>query len=298
MPTKSSTYKVQVKGQTITTLNLNVNGMIPFPVKVYTPYNDDSGSGLKKGCPKCLSQVEQPPHCSNEKCAYHKGFPEHIKTILFAEEGTEKLTVSEEDLEGLDLPSNKEFRVEAIAPFKDVEHLTYYATGLYYTAPANAVSAILYHTLLKNLRTSKRVIMGKFILKSNARSETLGMLRVLGDCLVIQMVPFASQRRELPIFELPEITRRDNERLEDILSDLPDEFIYTDAVDEWKATMTQLLQDKLRAKLGKGGQVRRKKAKDAIEIAATADARDQLEALYGKAEVSRKVAKRPTSRTA
>jgi non-homologous end joining protein Ku len=283
MPSKSAGFKVQVKGSSITTLNIALHGMIPFPVKIYSPYNEEEKSGLKKGCPKCHNHVLQPPICSNADCVYHKGFPEHDGPIRIATEGMEIVPILGSELEDIALPTNKEFRVSAVVPFSEVEHLTYYAEGLYYTAPENAVSAMLYNTVLQSLKKSKRVIMGKFILKGNSTAETLGMLRVFGETLVIQKVPFAVARRPLPEFELPAVLAADINRLNGILAELPEKFVYTDVTDGWKDALTKFLQGKLRQKMGlDAGGIKKKAATKTISMGGSA--RAQMEALFGTIE--------------
>lgn len=274
----NTNFSVDIKGQAITTLKLDLGE--PLAVKVYSPYETEKSSGLKKACPKDLTPIEQPARCKDENCEYHNGFPEDDQPVLIAYEGTEAIVISEDDLKELPLIKAKKFAIDSVVAFKEVEHLTYYAQGLYVLVPEDAIQAITYNSVMGNLRKSKRVIMGKFILKSNSRSETLGMIRVMGDCLVIQMVPFAVDRRALPIMELPDVTRDDNERVGDMLDAFPSEFDYIGVQDRLGAAYIELRQNKLREKMKKVKGARPKKGNGTKTLPLTSN-RDAMEELFG-----------------
>ena len=91
-------------------------------------------------------------------------------------EGETVIVLNDEDMEYLDLPTKDNFVVEAIVPFKDVEELTFYADGLYYTAPASAHSARLYSAVVAYLKKTKKCIVGKYTLRTGR--EIMGLIRV------------------------------------------------------------------------------------------------------------------------
>jgi len=276
-------FKVSVTGKVVQNINIALNGIIPFPVKVYSPYNASEGSGARLACPSCKGFISQPRQCTTAKCEYEGVLPEHVSPIKLIVEGDKAIVLNDEDMEFLDLETRDNYVIEGVVKFAQVEELLAYADKTYYLAPATATAAMLYAGVLSNLKKTKRCFIGKYTLRSSR--EILGIIRPFGGNLIVQNVPFASIRRPLPQWEVPALKDSDHDTIERVLSELPQTFEYNAVRDEYGAALTKLVKDTLTELESKGAKKRTKKKYVPVIDEATDD-RGTIEAMFASLEAS------------
>jgi non-homologous end joining protein Ku len=271
-------------GKSIGTLNLQL-GPVPCALKVYKPVEDASSSGFNNGCPKddCHAPLKMP-----KECEVHGKLAEYEAPVKITMEGDTVLIFTDAEItEELELATKKNFIMDSTPLLKDVEHLLYYAEGSYYTAPAAAGSALLYESLVKSLTKDKRVIVGKYSLRSNR--ETLAIIRPFGGTLMIQHIPFHANRRAIPEIKSVGATPKDVAMLSEVLSTLNKEFVYSDITDEYEEALGAMKRERVRIMMGKSKKKVKAaavKVKDGLK-----EARSALESLFN--EVSKKSSNEP-----
>jgi len=246
MATNKNAFKVSVSGgRSVQTMELSlVHPLLSYQVKLYSPLNASESNVFKLGCPQCHKPISQPRQCTNTECKIHGVLSEQNKPTRIFVEGDTIVPVGDDELDDFELDTKNAFITSAIVPFKEVEPLTAYSEGMYFITPATMISAELYALTVQTLKKSKQVLVGKYT-TARSNKELLGIVRVMDNCLILQEIPFYSQKRDIPQFDLPKVAPHSVETFEKIVAEIPNSFDYNATKDEFSAAVLEYVKKKI-----------------------------------------------------
>lgn len=210
-------------------------GMVTIPVELHTATqeNEIHFHQLHKDC--------------GARVKYEKVCPVHHKALAAdeIERGYEVskghyVTVSDEDLESLPIPSKHTIEVTAFVQIGDVDPV--YFERPYYVEPNNAGKKPL--ALFMRALTEKKVAaLGKVALRNR---ESLCLLRVSGDVLMLELLHWPDEIRKPSEVDVKdsEIDEKQLKMAESLIDLMVDDFKPEEYHDEFRAAMLEKIEAK------------------------------------------------------
>ncbi|MFJ7209475.1 Ku protein [Streptomyces sp. NPDC098789] len=154
------------------------------------------------------------------------------------------IPVTDEDLDGLPLPTAKAIEIVAFVPAASIDPIQIGAS--YYLAATETVSAKPYELLRRALERSSKVAVAKFAMRDR---ERLGLLRVKDDVIILHAMRWPDEIRASSYVPVPEVEVSEEEvdaavRLTESLSGV--------ALEEMHDGYRAALEEVIAAKTGTG----------------------------------------------
>ncbi len=212
-------------------------GLITIPVRLYSAvqekslkfhllHSEDNGRvKYKRVCSKCGKEV---------------GWDDIVKGYEYSKD--HYVTLSDEDLEHLDVESIRAIDVVSFVPLSDIDPI--YFNRSYYVAPENA-GLKAYRLLADALEAEGQVGVAKVALRDK---EHLATIRLKGDVFVLETMHWPDEIRAPEFGELDKRTEiRDNEvkMARQLIQQLSNSFNPEEFRDEYRVALEKLVQDKV-----------------------------------------------------
>jgi non-homologous end joining protein Ku len=286
------------QSRSVGTKHLTITPGVSIGLKLYNTSVDKEGSGLHYSCPNCLQKSKQVNTCSNENCETDIILNEVAKVW---QDGTENMPirVTPEHLETLVIPVGE----DEVIPFPQKDHFVIHArismkdavphllnqTAKYFLAPEKGSSITLYAALLEALSTKKQALMVKFCMRT--QRQQLAIIAEEEGRLMMYVIPFQAQLRNPPEVKIPQVLdKRFAELFTKVLMDIPTT-PYEQAEDHYEVAFNYLVENLLKAEMGKMLPGRKKKKAPPVDpmMSSLMQAVEALQNKSGKAVPKSKV---------